>query len=93
MQWRLVEQAAAETASGGLARFQLPVARQPLQSEAVCGDGSAAFRQRGHPLLTAAAVRSFYNNANGWGAISPPSQPISRRGYDPKGLRGFGEVG
>src|SRR5256712_6182575 len=42
----------------------------------------ATFRQRpptrgiGRPLLTAAAARSFYNNPNGWGSMSPPSQPI-----------------
>src|SRR5438874_2707615 len=42
----------------------------------------ATFRQRpptrgiGRPLLTAAAARSFYNNPNRWGSMSPPSQPI-----------------
>src|SRR5207253_5793511 len=45
----------------------------------------ATFRQRpptrgiGRPLLTAAAARSFYNNPNGWGSMSPPSQPIPGR--------------
>src|SRR6266487_3049627 len=42
----------------------------------------ATFRQRpptrgiGRPLLTAAAARSFYNNPNRRGSMSPPSQPI-----------------
>src|SRR5437879_626999 len=42
----------------------------------------ATFRQRpptrgiGRPLLTAAAARSFYNNPNRWGSMSPPAQPI-----------------
>src|SRR5438552_2195091 len=41
----------------------------------------ATFRQRpptrgiGRPLLTAAAARSFYNNPNRCGSMSPPSQP------------------
>src|SRR3989442_10147410 len=42
----------------------------------------ATFRQRpptrgiGRPLLTAAAARSFYNNPNRWGSMSPPSQRL-----------------
>jgi hypothetical protein len=31
------------------------------------------------PLLTAVAARSFYNNPNGGGSMSPPSQPIPGR--------------
>lgn len=31
------------------------------------------------PLLAAAAARSCYNNPNGLGSISPPSQPIPRQ--------------
>ena len=45
----------------------------------MCGDGSGhgnALPHVGTGRLLLTAARSFYNNANGWGSMSPPSQPI-----------------